>query len=311
MITKNDSCSCRNSFGCSCRGLSAQEYSLLQSPLPQALSHKELVQTWDDYQNTIGKLLVRMGSESAKLDSLARMVLVHNLGGVRARIALLPTLGRSARHLVERYGMNELLYRLAGEFCLMELSAAAGYRTFCFPQLVKGLMKTGKMQDRSVSRMIDTFDFLKTMVLYPLEDPRVVAQLERTNKLHSKYKVAGNINPQARDLFKYIALNMFYIGPSTRPDLTPAERHAICGLTCLVASQMGHNIIGTVVELENFITEYEAREMFNADDKSELRQNAVAIARASRVALDEIPTISSSRIHGLVPFKVKRILAIT
>src|SRR5690606_7266132 len=186
----------------------------------------------------------------------------------------------------------------------------AGYRTFCFPDLVRGLLKTGKMEGQSVRRMIDTFEFLKTMCQQPLTDPRVTAQLDRTNHLHGKYKVAGAHNQRALDLFKYIALNMFYIGPGMRPDLSVAERHALCGLTVLVAGRMGHRIEGSVRDLEEFIVDYEANSMFELEDagSNSLRRKAVQIARASRVALGEIPTISPARIHGYVPHRVKQLL---
>ena len=225
-------------------------------------------------------------------------------------LLLLPTLRRSTFHLAERHKLGELVYRLAGEFSLMELSAAAGYRTFCFPNLVRGLLKTGKMEGQSIKRMIDTFEFLKTMFLHPLDSELVQQQLARTIGLHSKYKVALTHSEPMRDFRKYIAANMFYIGPSMRTDLTPAERHAICGITVLVEEQMGHTIETTVREMENFVFDYEANHMFDVEDDSPLRQKAIAIARASKVALDDIPTINPDRIHGHVPYRVKKILAI-
>lgn len=304
-------CDCHGNFACCSQGIKLNDQLLLKCRIPNQLTADETVEAWDKYQKVIDKLLVRMGKEHSRLDLAARMVLVRNLGGVRTRIALLPTLGRSTMHIAEKFGLSEIVYRLAGEFSLMELSAAAGYRTFCFPGLVKGLMKTGKMQGRSVTRMIDTFEFLKTMVLHPVHDKRVVEQFRRTNRLHANYKVAGNVSEEARDLFKYIALNMFYIGPSMRVDLTPEERHAICGLTVLVAKKMGHTISGSVKELEDFIYHFELANMFDTNDHSNpLRKQAVEIARASRCALDEIPTISPQRIHALVPHRVKQILAI-
>lgn len=293
-----------------CADMTAHEKSLLETPLPNPSDANEAAKLWDQYQEVINGLMVRMGKENAKLDSVARLVLVRNLGGLRTRISLIPTLGRSTLHLAEKHKLSELVYRLAGEFSLMELSAAAGYRTFCFPMLVRGLVKSGKMQGQSITRMIDTFEFLKTMFLHPYHDPRVVEQFDRTNGLHGKYKVAGAHNEAARDLFKYIALNMFYIGPSMRPDLTLAERHAILGLTVLVSNRMYNPFTGTVMELESFIRDYEADEMFSRDDDSELKERAIEIAKASKVALDEVPTISPARIHGYVPERVKQILAI-
>lgn len=305
-----ESCKCRGNFGCCSRGLSQEDAQLLNTLLPHDLDPPDTARIWEGYQQVIDRLLIRMGAESSMLESIARMVLVRNLGGVRARLALLPTLGRSAMRVVQKHGLSELAYRMAGEFCLMELSAAAGYRTFCLPELVKGLLKTGKMKDRSLHRMIDTFEFLKTMFQHPVSDETVLQQLKRTNELHGKYKVAGTASQEELDLFKYIALNMFYIGPSMRTDLTPKERHAICGLTVLVAEKMGHRIEGSVKQFEDFIAEYELSQMFDANDSGVLRRRAVEIAQASKKALDLIPTISPARVHGYVPHRVKRILEI-
>jgi hypothetical protein len=291
-------------------GLTPDENLLLTTQLPHDLApaHEEIV--WSGYQSVIGQLLTRMGRESPMLDSVARAMLVRSVDGVYARFSLLPKLGRSAMHVLERYAVGEAVYRVAGEFSLMELSAAAGYRTFCLPDLIKGLLRTGKMKNRPVDRMMDTFEFLNTMVQQPLNSERVREQLARTNGLHGKYKVAGSANNAARDLFKYIALNMFYIGPSMRPDITPNERRALCGLTILVANRMGHSFTGSVRELDAFIAEYEAANMFDRADNGVLRRRAVEIAQASKLALYQIPTISPARIHSYVPYGVKRILEI-
>lgn len=289
-------------------GLSDEERNLLTTPLPLDLNEAETADAWTRYQSVISKFLKRMGEESAVLESMKRVVLVRNLGGILARVALVSKLGNSIFLLLKKRELGELVTRLAGECSLMELSAAAGYRTFCFPDLVRGLTRTGKMQHQPVDRMLDTFEFLNTMMQYPYDDQRVVQQLARTNGLHARYKVAGNFNPAARDLFKYIALNMFYIGPRMRVDIRPEERQAICGLTVLVAKRMGHEFTGSVCELEEFIDSYEERFMFPTDDTSELRRAAVAIAHASRDALNEIPTILPARIHSLVPHRVQKIL---
>lgn len=291
-------------------GLSSDENSLLNTVLPHDLDPDEMEQLWSSYQTVIDGLLIRLGNENAILDSMARAALVGTLEGIYARVALIPILSHSAVHAVRRHGLSDFWLRVGGECMLMELSAAAGYRTFCFPDLIKGLLKTGKMRDRSVQRMMDTFEFLNTMLQKPMSDPKVTAQLERTNGLHTRYKVAGAGNKDARDLFKYIALNMFYIGPMMRPDLTPQERHAICGLTVLVAKRMGHTIEGSVKDLEAFIAAYEAERMFDRDERSKLRERAVEIAQASKAALYRIPTISPWRVHAYVPHRVKQILQI-
>lgn len=291
-------------------GLADDEILLLNSPLPRGLPDDEAAKAWEAYQTVIGRFLVRMGTDSKLLDYMARAALVGSLDGVFTRLALIPKLSTSALHAIGEHGVSELLARMLGECSLMELSAAAGYRTFCFPDLIKGLLKTGKMRNSPVQRMMDTFEFLNTMVQRPYNDPRVAEQLARTNGLHARYKVAGAHNPAARDLFKYIALNMFYIGPRMRPDITPAERHAICGLTVLVSEKMGHAIDGSVKDLEAFIDDYEASEMFSREDDGILRRRAVEIAQASKAALDKIPTISPARIHAHVPYRVKKILQI-
>ncbi|MDZ4834185.1 MAG: hypothetical protein SGJ27_10450 [Candidatus Melainabacteria bacterium] len=296
---------CRNS---SLSGLSADELLLLSGRLPHDLDPLAMEQAWHNYQVVIERFMARMGSESAMLESMKRVMLVRNLGGVLARVALIPKLGNSILYVLKKRRLTEIVCHLAGECALMELSAAAGYRTFCFPNLVRGLLKTGKMRDYSVERMLDTFEFLNTMMQYPFNDPRVLAQIERTNKLHARYKVAGKANPAAQDLFKYIALNMFYVGPRMRTDLTPEERHAICGLTVLVSKRMGHSIEGSVLELEAFIDDYEASQMFDRNDPGQLRRQAVEIAHASTKALEQIPTILPARIHGYVPHSVKKIL---
>lgn len=292
----------------SASGLSAEEQLLLSAKLPHDLDLEAMEIQWQSYQAVIERFMDRMGAESAMLESVKRVMLVRTLGGVLARVALIPKLGNSILYVLKKRKLNEIVCHLAGECALMELSAAAGYRTFCFPNLVRGLLKTGKMRDYPVERMLDTFEFLNTMMQYPFNDARVLAQLERTNGLHCRYKVAGNANPAAHELFKYIALNMFYIGPRMRPDLTPEERHAICGLTVLVAKRMGHSIEGSVLELEAFIDDYEASQMFDRNDQSSLRRHAVSIAQASKKALDQIPTILPARIHGYVPHTVKKIL---
>lgn len=292
----------------SASGLSDQEQQLLTVKLPHDLDPVAMESQWQSYQHVIERFMTRMGEESAMLESMKRVMLVRSLGGVLARVALIPKLGNSILYVLKKRKLNEIVCHLAGECALMELSAAAGYRTFCFPNLVRGLLKTGKMRDYPVERMLDTFEFLNTMMQYPFNDPRVLAQFARTNGLHGRYKVAGNMNPAAHDLFKYIALNMFYIGPRMRPDLTPEERHAICGLTVLVSKRMGHSIDGSVLELEAFIDAYEAAEMFDRNDQSQLRREAVEIAQASKKALGQIPTILPARIHGYVPHTVKKIL---
>jgi hypothetical protein len=289
-------------------GLSPEDKLLLDAPLPSGMSPTDTEKTWSGYQSVISKLLVRMGRENNVFESLGRAARVGTLEGIYARFALIPRLYSSALIVVQKHGLQDFVYRLAGECTLMELSAAAGYRTFCFPNLIRGLLKTNKMRDRPVQRMMDTFDFLTIMMQRPFNDWRVVQQLERTNKLHSRYSVAGTKDDSARDLFKYIALNMFFIGPSMRPDLSPQERHAICGLTVLVSERMGHKIEGSVHDLERFIAEYEASYMFSRDDPGVLRRRAVEIARASKQALSKIPTISPDRIHGYVPYSVKMIL---
>lgn len=291
-------------------GLTQDECILLSTPLPHDLSPVEAEATWARYQDVIGQFLIRIGMESKMLDNVARFALMTNIDGVYARLALIPKLGSSAKNVLEKHGISDLIYHIAGECTLMELSAAAGYRTFCLPELVKGLLKTGKMRDRSIERMMDTFEFLTTMVQRPYNDPAVLAQLERTNGMHARYKVAGFANQAAKDLFKYIALNMFYIGPSMRPDLSPQERQAICGLTVLVAKRMGHTIEGSVLDLERFIQVYEDAHMFQRNDRGILRQRAVEIAQASKAALYKIPTVSAARIHGYVPHRVKMLLQI-
>lgn len=284
-------------------GITIEENILLNAPLPSNLGFDDRVRIWNQYQVVISKLLVRMGAEHQMLDSIARVMMVGTLDGVKTRMALLPVLGYSALNAVGKHSIGELAYRLAGECCLMELSAAAGYRTFCFPKLVEGLMKSGKMKNQSVHRMFGTFIFLNTMLQYPMNDQRVLQALKRVNEMHRKYAVADD--PL---LFKYIALNMFYIGPSMRPDLTPLERYALCGLTGLVSRMMAHSISGTTKELEAFIGEYEASGMFSSEEQSYLRRSAIEIAHASKQGLDKIPTISSARIHGYVPYRVKKIL---
>lgn len=291
-------------------GLLVEEQLLLNTPLTSEMPQAEMEKAWDAYQAVIGQFLVRMGTDSKMLDYMARAALVGSLDGIYTRMQLIPIMSNSAWHAIGKHGVSELISRLLGECTLMELSAAAGYRTFCFPDLIKGLLKTGKMRDNPIQRMMDTFEFLNTMVQHPMTDERVARQLERTNGLHAKYKVAGAANPAARDLFKYIALNMFYVGPRMRPDITPQERHAICGLTVLVAGQMGHRIEGSVKELEAFIDEFEATKMFARDDTGILRKRAIEIAQASKASLPKIPTISPARIHAHVPYVVKKILEI-
>ncbi len=291
-------------------GLSPEDRLLLNTPLPHELDSENMVRAWHQYQSVIARLLIRMGRENRILHSIARVPGITSLEGVYARLSLIPKFGRSSLRALEENGWNDFFHRLAGECSLMELSAAAGYRTFCFPNLVKGLLKTGKMRDQPVQRMMDTFDFLITMFQLPPNDHLVLEHLERTNGLHSRYKVAGAAGKEACDLFKYIALNMFYIGPAMRIDLKPQERHAICGLTVLVAGRMGHTMEGTVREFESFIAKYENSHMFLRNDSSELRRRAVEIARASTAALRLIPTISLERILGFVPHGVNEILEI-
>jgi hypothetical protein len=291
-------------------GLSVEENLLLTAPLAHGLGPEATEELWDRYQAIIARLLIRMGSENKMLDSIVRVPLIGSLEAVYTRIALVPKIGKSALNALGRHTFVDSVYRLAGELTLMELSAAAGYRTFCFPALVAGLMKTGKMKNRPVDRMMDTFDFLNCMFQLPLRDPLVSGQLERTIGLHRKYRVAGAANKAAQDLFKYIALNMFYIGPSMRPDITPQERYAICGITVLVCEMMGQTIESSVNDLDAFIAEYEATQMFDRDDHGRLRREAVEIAQASKAALYKIPTISAARVHGYVPYRVKKILEI-
>lgn len=291
-------------------GLLADESALLTTRLPLGLSTANRDVLWNDYQRTLAQFLIRMGSDNPVIESVSRVPRVRDLEGIYTRLALIPKLGQSAWHNIGQHDLRELFNHIAGECSLMELSAAAGYRTFCLPELVRGLLKSGKMREKSVSRMLDTFDFLNTMVQYPFDHPRTVQQFERTNELHRQYRVAGAGDAASRDLFKYIALNMFYVGPSMRPDLTPHERRALCGLAVLVGERMGHTLSGSVHEFEDFIAAYEAGHMFDRADRSPLRLRAIAIAHASREALEKIPTISRARIHSYVPYKVKQLLEI-
>jgi hypothetical protein len=289
-------------------GLTAEEVALLNSKLPNDLAPDAMEKLWSEYQETIGQLLLRMGRENSLGDSVLRVPWIKDMQGIYTRLALIPKIGKSALHNLESHGVSDFFTRIAGECSMMELSAAAGYRTFCLPDLVKGLLKSAKMRDKSFTRMFDTFEFLNTMMQYPMNHPKTLEQLERTNGLHKRYKVAGAFTEAERDLFKYIGLNMFYIGPSMRQDLTPKERHALCGLTVLVSSRMGHKIDASVKELEEFIPRYEDTHMFSRDDKSVLHRRAVEIAKASQKALDKIPIVSRARIHSYVPYKVKMIL---
>lgn len=289
-------------------GLSEEELLLVNAPLPSGLNKQETEKLWSSYQETLTGMLIRMGSERNITDPFTRLTSLRDIQQIRNMAALVPEIGQSAWHGLKEYGLSETLNRLAGRWALMELSAAAGYRTFCLPDLVRGLVKSGKMQGQSFTRMYDTFEFLYTMMQYPLDHPKTLEQLERTNGLHDKYKVAGNETERRRDLFKYIALNMFYIGPAMRPDLTPQERHALCGLSVLVSEKMGHKIAGSTKELEAFISRYEDETMFKRDDDSPLRKRAIAIAQASQEALGKITIISKERVHAHVPFRVKKIL---
>jgi hypothetical protein len=291
-------------------GLTPGEVALLTTKFRTDLSDADMAKQWDEHREVIGKMLIRLGNEYGVTSTLSRVPMVRDRQGLVARIALIPMLGQSAIRNITEHNWRELLPRIMGECSLMELSAAAGYRTFCFPGLIRGLLKTGKMKEKSFSRMFDTFDFLNTMVQYPMDHPKTVEQLERANGLHKKYKVAGARNEAEIDLFKYIGLNMFYIGPNMRPDITPAEKHAWCGMTVLVSKKMGHTLEGSVQDFDDFIARFEANNMFSRDDHSPLRRRAVAIAQASQKALNKIPTISKERIHGYVPYRVKQILEI-
>jgi hypothetical protein len=291
-------------------GLSPEEVVLLTENLTADLSPEVFNEKWANYQETIDGLLIRMGKENGLAGQVTRLPWVRDMESFKIRLSLLPMLGDSVQRSIGSGRPGDLMNRLAGECSLMELSAAAGYRTFCFPPLVRGLLKSGKMRDNSSQRMLDTFDFLNTMVQYPADHPRTVEQLDRTNGLHKRHRVAGSVSQEERDLFKYIGLNMFYIGPRMRPDLTPKEKHAICGLTVLVSSRMGHQIEGSVLEFDDFIDCYEAENMFNANDNSAIRRQAVRMAQESQAALSKFPVVSKERIHGLVPHRVKKILEI-
>jgi len=291
-------------------GLSYEENRLLNTSLPYNLDADETEETWNRYQVDIGKLLVRMGREHPLLDSIPRLAWVNSRDGIYARIALVPTVTRSLLHMFRRYGFNKLVSRIPGEWRLMEVSGGAGIRTFNLRRLVQALYNTGEMEHNSLLRLIGTFQFLITMIRYPLNDPRVNQQLRRVNELHRNWKVAGAAIKEDRDFFTYIALNMFCIGPGMRPDITPQERQALYGLTVLVARRMGHTIEGSVKELEGFIRDYEDKYMFDPDDPTVWRKRAIRITRATMNAFDQIPIISRRRILGYIPYTVKKALEI-
>ena len=294
-------------------GLSREESRVLTARLPVCATAEEMEHHWTSNQAVIHQLLLRMGRENSLVASALRTPFVWDRDSFGIRFALMGFACRYSMHLltnIREYSPRTILELFGGQCMLMELSAAAGYRTFCFPALVRGLLKSGKMRYKSSARMFDTFEFLNTMVQFPMNHRHTLKQLENTNKLHARYKVAGSANAEERELFKYIALNMFYIGPRLRHDLTPQERNAICGQTALVAQRMGHRIEGSVLELEEFIDRYEREEMFATDEDSALRREAIKIAQASQTALTKVPTVSKPRIHGLVPYRVKKLLEI-
>jgi hypothetical protein len=291
-------------------GVTPEELSLLNARISSHPANPE--ETWNKCQSILDKTLIRWGSEHEILDLLARFALPGSIDGVWLRIGLAVQAAYSTLFEVLKRGPGRTAaYRLAGLYRLMELSAAAGYSTFCLSALVRALDNPErKMEMQPVQRMKDTFKFLSTMVSCRWGDPAIDQEIARVRFLHNKYGVAAAGNKGARDFFLYILLNMFFIGPRRRPDITAEERWALCLLSLMVAAKMGHRFEYTVLELEEFIDDYEAKHFFKYDDPSPTRQVAIRIAKASRLALIEIPTVSAERIDSLVPHGVKRILGL-
>lgn len=287
---------------------SVKDHYFLNERLTSNVSAQEAKEQWRVCQEAIGGLLLRMGRERGISEAITQLPFVPTVDGVSLRVAMLPMMGRSAFHSLTSHGVSDLHLRISGMFGLMELSAAAGYRTFCFPKLVEGLSYSNKMRDKPIRRMIDTFTFLATMIDFPLDHQVTRDQFKRTNDAHRMFGVAG---AEVRELFEYILLNMFLVGPRTRPDLLPEERHALCGIAVHCAKRLGHNFEGSVNEFEAFIDSYEQKHMMSPDSHDPVRAMAISIAQASENALRKIPGISKDRIHRDVPWRVKRILEIS
>ncbi len=290
--------------------LSAYELALLSAPLPTALKSWEIQATWQGYQKVLDGMLLRMGREIPVLDTLTDFLNMRSRTDLRHRRKILPLIFRAMGHMAENPRQSDRLLRIAGEVALMELEAAALYRTYCIPALVRGLMKTDKFRDYPIQRMMGTYMFLITMFQYPIDDPKVLKGLRIVNRMHHSLGLAGVETETERDLMKYIGLNLFQIGPAMRIDLTPAERQALCGIAVLVMQRMGLTIKASTLELEAFIAQYEAREFFDPNDPNSPRPEAIAIAQATQAALKDLPVLSWRRIHSRVPHHVKNILKI-
>lgn len=289
-------------------GITPEEQKLLTTTLTYNVANP--AKLWAQVHDVLDRLLIRMGREHEILDLLARFALPGSMSGVWLRIGLATQAAYVALLELMKRGPIRAAYHQAGLYRAMEATASAGYSTFALEALVNALDKSKKMQLDPVQRMKDTFEFTSTMLTCFYDDPKVEQQIQRVLRAHAHYGVAGNDNKGKRDFFKYIALNMFYIGFRRRPDITPEERWALCTLTILVSKRMGHEIEASVLELDEFIADYETKHFFRYDDPGPGRKLAMRIAKASRDALVEIPTVSAERIDAMVPHGVKRILGL-
>ena len=86
---------------------------------------------------------------------------------------------------------TQRLLRMAGEVALMEYAAAALYRTYCVPALVSGLMKTGRLRDKTIERMVGTYLFLITMYQYPVDHPQAQRALRKVKQMHEALGLAA------------------------------------------------------------------------------------------------------------------------
>ena len=152
---------------------------------------------------------------------------------------------------------------------------ASALRTLCIPDLVEGVNQTKKIETRPLIRVAGTYAYLHAVYSYPLESRKVEKAISRVNSLHRRARVAGNKTDRQRALFKYIASNLHMAALQHLPDLTAADRHAICQHMILCALPMGHDIQATTIELERDLLQFESDHRIDADHESVIRAKAI------------------------------------
>jgi len=178
---------------------------------------------------------------------------------------------------------------------------ASALRTLCIPDLVEGVSRSKKIENRPMSRVAGTFAYLHAIYSYPFDSHVVRDAISRVNSMHQRARVAGHKTERQRQLFKYIASNLHMAALQHLEYLTPRERHAICQHMILSVFPMGHDIHASTLELEYDLNQFERDHMIDDSHESEIRNKAINIAHKAHDVVILHPLVSPRLLYDYVP----------